>query len=64
MLSFNLTNARQNLSQLIEQVNENNIPIEITSAKMTGMLFRKRCIYKISEYLRGLSILKMKKQRI
>ncbi|WP_373894692.1 type II toxin-antitoxin system Phd/YefM family antitoxin [Virgibacillus natechei] len=33
MLSFNPTNARQNLYQLIKQVNDDNTPIEITSAK-------------------------------
>ncbi len=33
MLSYNPTNARQNLYQLIKQVNEDNTPIEITSAK-------------------------------
>lgn len=33
MLSINPTNARQNLYQLIKQVNDENIPIEITSTK-------------------------------
>ncbi|WP_066192337.1 type II toxin-antitoxin system Phd/YefM family antitoxin [Gracilibacillus timonensis] len=33
MLSFDPANARQNLYQLIKQVNDDNTPIEITSAK-------------------------------
>lgn len=33
MLSFNPTNARQNLYKLIKQVNEENTPIEIASSK-------------------------------
>ena len=57
MLSFNPTNARQNLYQLIQEVNEDSTPIEITSLKNNdgAVLISKRDWGAIQEtlYCRG-----------
>lgn len=60
MLSFNPTNTRQNLYRLIKQVNDENIPIEITSAKNDGaVLVSKKDWNAIQEtlYLQSVGVL-------